>query len=204
MDVLVFAFAVRSKRKGSFPRVRITSFFMFNKRFINHYLYLGKCSRRQLDDTFFFFFFFFSRKTGSDIPCKLSPQETICMKCQSLLFGKNKKDISKCRLLIFYAAYQAFRINLDTVVKKIFGKHINYTLTQYFCSSVPLDDLFHLTYYVRERHTYAYTRTHAYAQREKKNTWEHTQQNLDSNHSCSRRHFVVVISSNSSKHFQRK
>ena len=31
--------------------------------------------------------------------CKLSPQETICMICQSLFSGGNQKTISKCRLL---------------------------------------------------------------------------------------------------------
>ena len=34
---------------------------------------------------------FFSQKTGFDISCKLSPLETICMKCQSLFSGKNNK-----------------------------------------------------------------------------------------------------------------
>ena len=38
-------------------------------------------------------------KTGFDISCKSSPLETICMKCQILFAGKNKKPISKCRLL---------------------------------------------------------------------------------------------------------
>ena len=29
---------------------------------------------------------------GFDISCKISPEETICMKCQSLFSGKNKID----------------------------------------------------------------------------------------------------------------
>ena len=37
---------------------------------------------------------YFSQKTGFDISCKLSPLETICMKCQMLFSGKNKKNIS--------------------------------------------------------------------------------------------------------------
>ena len=37
------------------------------------------------------YFSYFSQKTGSDILCKLSPLETICMKCQNLFSGKNKK-----------------------------------------------------------------------------------------------------------------
>ena len=44
----------------------------------------------------------FSKKTGSDISCKSSPSETICMKCQLLFSGKNKKTISKYCLLKFY------------------------------------------------------------------------------------------------------
>ena len=47
----------------------------------------------------FFSFFFFSRKTEFDMSCKLSPFETVCMKRLILFFGKNKKNISKCRLL---------------------------------------------------------------------------------------------------------
>ena len=33
----------------------------------------------------------FSQETGFDISCKLSPVETICMKCQILFPGKYKK-----------------------------------------------------------------------------------------------------------------
>ena len=47
------------------------------------------------------YFPYFSRKIGFDFSCKLSPKETICMKCQSLFSGKNKKNISGCRLLKF-------------------------------------------------------------------------------------------------------
>ena len=32
-------------------------------------------------------------KKGFDISCKLSPEETICMECQNLLSGKNKKTV---------------------------------------------------------------------------------------------------------------
>ena len=38
-------------------------------------------------------------RTGFDISCKLSPVETIYMKCQNLFSGKNKKNISVCCLL---------------------------------------------------------------------------------------------------------
>ena len=48
--------------------------------------------------TNWWYFSYFSQKTGFDISCKLSPLETICMKCQILFSGKN---ISKCPLLNF-------------------------------------------------------------------------------------------------------
>ena len=44
---------------------------------------------------------YFSQKTGFDISCKLSSLETICMECQNLFLGKNKKNISICPLLKF-------------------------------------------------------------------------------------------------------
>ena len=51
---------------------------------------LGKIfSRRHID-----WFSYFSQKTGFDISCKLSQLETICMKCQILFSGKNKKNIT--------------------------------------------------------------------------------------------------------------
>ena len=43
------------------------------------------------DTLMIFFFFFFSQTTGLDISCKLSPLETICMKCQILFSGKIRK-----------------------------------------------------------------------------------------------------------------
>ena len=35
---------------------------------------------------------YFSQKIGIDISCTLFPMETICIKCQCLLSGKNKKN----------------------------------------------------------------------------------------------------------------
>ena len=58
---------------------------------------LGKISA---DDILKYFSIFF-QKTRFDISCKLSPMETICMKCQITFSGKNKKSISECRLLKF-------------------------------------------------------------------------------------------------------
>ena len=31
------------------------------------------------------------QKIGFDISCKLSPEETVCVKCQSIVSGQNKK-----------------------------------------------------------------------------------------------------------------
>ena len=45
----------------------------------------------------------FYQKSGYDSSCKLSPLETICMKCQILFSWKNKKNISNCRLLMSHA-----------------------------------------------------------------------------------------------------
>ena len=41
------------------------------------------------------YFSCFYQKTGFDISCKLSPMETICMKCTIPISGKNKKNIIK-------------------------------------------------------------------------------------------------------------
>ena len=46
---------------------------------------LSKFSQQHIDDIFF-------QKIGTDISCKLSLEETICMKCQSLFSGRKKKE----------------------------------------------------------------------------------------------------------------
>ena len=48
------------------------------------------------------YFSYFSRKKSFDIKCVLSPKEIICMEGQKLFSGKIKKNVLKCRLLIFY------------------------------------------------------------------------------------------------------
>ena len=58
---------------------------------------MGKFSRPQIYDIFLTYY----TKKGYDILCKLSPKETVCMKCQSLISSKNKRNISNCRLLKF-------------------------------------------------------------------------------------------------------
>ena len=50
-------------------------------------------------------FFLFSQKIASDISCKFSHKETICMKCETYFLGKIRKNISKCCLLIFLTHY---------------------------------------------------------------------------------------------------
>ena len=51
---------------------------------------LHLASRQHFEIVFLFFF----QKSGSDISCKLLPLKTICMKCQILFSGKNKKNIT--------------------------------------------------------------------------------------------------------------
>ena len=60
--------------------------------------------------TNWWYFSYFSWKIGCDTSCKLSPQETICMKCQILFSRKDKKNISKCRLLKFLPSIQSVNL----------------------------------------------------------------------------------------------
>ena len=64
------------------------------------------------------YFSYFSQKTGFDISCKLSPKETICMKCQTLFSGENKKNISKCRLLKFVPSMLSIEVFYAIFLKK--------------------------------------------------------------------------------------
>ena len=43
-------------------------------------------------DDNWWYFSYFSQKTGFDISCKLSPMETICMKCQNCFLEKIRKQ----------------------------------------------------------------------------------------------------------------
>ena len=64
--------------------------------------------------------YFFPRKKGFDISCRLS--ETICIKCQNLLFGKNKKiifTISSADFFFFFFFYPACKA-LDKTPTKPF------------------------------------------------------------------------------------
>ena len=56
---------------------------------------LSMLGKNSADDTLKHFSYC-SRKTSV---CKLSPRETICMKCQTLFSGESKKKLSFCCLL---------------------------------------------------------------------------------------------------------
>ena len=51
------------------------------------------------NDKSMIFFSYFSQETGFDSSHKLSPLETVCMKCQNLFQGNLRKNISICCLL---------------------------------------------------------------------------------------------------------
>ena len=58
-------------------------------------------------------FSYFSYKIGFDNSCKLSPKETICMKCQILFYRKNKKNIN---FLFAESAHSLVSVKLFMVV----------------------------------------------------------------------------------------
>ena len=63
---------------------------------------------------FFFFVFFFHFSPIKQLIFKISyklPLGTICMKCQILFSGKNKKNVSIWRLLKFYPKRGAFNVD---------------------------------------------------------------------------------------------
>ena len=73
-----------------------TCYFVKNKCFLVPLAFTTLLAN-SADDKFVTVFLFF-KKTGFDILCKLSPMETVCMKCQLLFSGKKRKIISICRL----------------------------------------------------------------------------------------------------------
>ena len=70
-------------------------------------LMLGKKFSRRNFEIFFLFLF---QKICFDISCKLSPKETICMKCQSLFSEKNNTDV--VNLLFAGLAWRGIRVNV--------------------------------------------------------------------------------------------
>ena len=59
---------------------------------------------------------YFSKKNRSYILCKLSPMQTICMKCQSLIYGKNKKNM--INLLSAEYAQSVVKVLLKMIANK--------------------------------------------------------------------------------------
>ena len=66
----------------------LSKFSSFMKLLLNHYLSVGKFSRGQID-----IFLIFPQHIAIDMPCKLFPKETICMKCLIYFLEKNKKKM---------------------------------------------------------------------------------------------------------------
>ena len=63
---------------------------------VSEYFMLGMLRKNSADNILKYSYFYY--KVGFDISCKLSPKDTICIKCLSLFSGKNKKKISGCYL----------------------------------------------------------------------------------------------------------
>ena len=67
--------------------MKYTALFLLKNNILNLYRLLADSA----DNKLVIFFLIFPRKTGSDISCKLSPMETICMRCQILFSGENER-----------------------------------------------------------------------------------------------------------------
>ena len=67
-------------------------------------------SANSADEELIMFFSYFFKKIGFEISCKLTPKESICMKCQSLFSGKYKKNISKSCLQKFLGSILRVKI----------------------------------------------------------------------------------------------
>ena len=70
-----------------------------------------------------------SHRIGLNISCKLSPQEIICMKYQSLVSGKDKNHISKCRLLIIITQHAKSFCPFSCSIFSHLYKVIKYSMT---------------------------------------------------------------------------
>ena len=76
------------------------------------------------DNKLLTFFLFFLEKRAN-ISCKLSPQETICMKCQILLSRNIGKNISKCPQLKFLPSMQSVKMSylwFQTIIERVHAK----------------------------------------------------------------------------------
>ena len=91
---LIWAFAVRICPKGTFTHFArsliIVDFVTIYNGSIQE-LILSMLHKKFSRKHFEIFFLYFSEKIRFDILCKLSPMETICIKCRILFSQKNKK-----------------------------------------------------------------------------------------------------------------
>ena len=62
---------------------------------MSQYLTFTTLWANSADDKLEVIFSDFFEKIGYVISCKMSSKETICMQCQSLFHGTNKKNVSK-------------------------------------------------------------------------------------------------------------
>ena len=76
---------------------------------INLYHFMGKFSRREID-----YVFFFSYLLQKNSIWHLTI-ETICMKCQNLIYGGNKTNISIYRLLKNVPRVLCVKTNTNTI-----------------------------------------------------------------------------------------
>ena len=79
--------------------------------YVGRYVFLF-CGSFDTADNILKYFFLFSQKTGLDISCKLSPMETICMKCQILFSWKRKK--TKYHLSYAELTQRVVKVNILT------------------------------------------------------------------------------------------
>ena len=86
-----------------FSRQHFEIYFLFLDNRIWHFMQIVSIS-------------YFSKKNRSYILCKLSPMQTICMKCQSLIYGKNKKNM--INLLSAEYAQSVVKVLLKMIANK--------------------------------------------------------------------------------------
>ena len=80
---------------------------------------LGKNFSRRHFEIYIYISYFSPKIWGFDISCKLSPQETICIKCQSLFSGKNKKNIPKSQFVVCWICPPKV-VKVNTLTQQVF------------------------------------------------------------------------------------
>ena len=94
-------------------------------RLVKLFVWLNLYHSRLIQQTTnWWYFSWFSQETGFNISCKMSPLETICMKCQILFSDKNKKNISK--MSFFVSSYLPICLHLFQ------QKHFQFSQTTWF------------------------------------------------------------------------